>query len=377
MGVFLNFLDKILGIDGQDVQPISCEELKEKIKKIAVQSYIYAVAVNRIENTFSRCIFKTFKDGTEKKNNDYYAFNISPNRNMDGATFKKKLIQQLFTEQEVLILFLHSQYFIADKFEKDKKTMIDWTFENVESDGYTFKENFSMQDVIYIPLMDSGFKKHLDLIAEEFSELLGVSKENFIKSGGLKGLINMPGNVGAGEQRDKVQANIEKSLKALTSNRNAIGVLPTNATFTNLSDRIMEVTNSREFRNIINDQIELTAMGLGIPPAIMTMAVGERDEQYDLYLSECIDSLKMQIEAAFNKRVYSKDRYLKGDYMLIDTSNLKHVDFFDIGSSVDKWIGSSTVNPNDIRERVGMSPIKEDWANKHVRTKNYGVVDEE
>lgn len=371
MGVIMNFLDKIFG---KEMTSIHCQE---KIDDIAAQTVIYNMAVNRIASTFSRAEFRTFKKNKSIKENDYYLFNVAPSINYDGVSFKRKMIEELLFNGEVLIPFVNRQYLIAESFDKKVKTMLDWEFRDVVVDGYKLEDTFYMKDVIYIQLNVNGFKKYLDSLNGQFAELLGVAKSQFIKSGGIKGFLQVPGNIGSQEAQAKYRDSLNKSLQSLSDQKNAVIPLQNKEVFQNLSDRIETLQSAREFRNVLDDQIELTGMALGIPPNVLTMALGERDEQYNFYLSECIDSFKVSIESAFNKKVYKKDQYLKGDRMLVDTTDLKHIDLFDVGTSVDKLIGSSVVNPNEIRDRLGLDLIDEPWAKEHVRTKNYGLIGEE
>ena len=60
----------------------------------------------------------------------------------------------------------------------------------------------------------------------------------------------------------------------------------------------------------------------------------------------------------------------------VDTAAVKHRDLMDVGTSVDKLIGSGVACINDILRLIGMPQIEESWAYEHFLTKNYSTFAE-
>jgi hypothetical protein len=65
----------------------------------------------------------------------------------------------------------------------------------------------------------------------------------------------------------------------------------------------------------------------------------------------------------------------KGNYLKIDTKQIKHVDLLSVSTAVDKLIGSGAFCINDIRVVCGEQIIDEPWAWQHYVTKNYEAIE--
>ena len=80
------------------------------------------------------------------------------------------------------------------------------------------------------------------------------------------------------------------------------------------------------------------------------------------------------LEDEINRKRNGFEGFLKGDYIKIDTTTVKHIDIFDIATPVDKLISSGAFTINDIRKLIGEPEIAEDWASQHFITKNYSTI---
>lgn len=373
MGIIMNFLDRF----GADPTPIDCDALKKETEKLSLSALAYSMGVNRIASTLAKAEFKTYTNGEEVKKTNYYRLNVAPSRNYDKVSWIKKLIHQLFWYGEALILKEGKQLVIAESFEKKRKALVDWVFSDIESDEYPFKGFYFMKDVVYVSLNNKNVKGYLDSLYSSYAEILGTSKDNFIKSGGIKGIVNLQSmQPGTDKDREKNAELLKKQFRALFENRNAIAPLPMGYSFQNLSDRIESLNTSRDFKAIIDDVFNITGAVLNIPPAVIRGELSEKDQAYLFYLSECIDPIAQTLEAALNKSYFTETEYLRGDRIKVDTSRLEHFSIFRSASAIDKLIASSMYSVNELREKVGDSKVDEGWADKHILTQNYKPIDE-
>ena len=62
---------------------------------------------------------------------------------------------------------------------------------------------------------------------------------------------------------------------------------------------------------------------------------------------------------------------MKGNYLKIDTGNIKHIDVIGKAAAIDKLIASGVYCVNEIRIMLGQPVIDETWAWEHFITKNY------
>ena len=77
------------------------------------------------------------------------------------------------------------------------------------------------------------------------------------------------------------------------------------------------------------------------------------------------------LQEEINRKTYTKEQFLRGNYVQIDTKQIKHIDIFYASTSIDKLISSGVFCVNDILKMLGLPIIDEDWAWEHVLTKNY------
>ena len=59
---------------------------------------------------------------------------------------------------------------------------------------------------------------------------------------------------------------------------------------------------------------------------------------------------------------------------MVDTTQIKHIDIFDISTAVDKLLSSGYASIDELRVLSGMLPLNTDWSRKHWMTKNYTEI---
>ena len=111
-----------------------------------------------------------------------------------------------------------------------------------------------------------------------------------------------------------------------------------------------------------------------MPPALLRGDVQDTSKAIDQLLTFCIDPLCDMLQEEINRKRNGYEGFIRGTYLKIDTSTIKHIDLFDVATAIDKLIGSGAFCINDIRKAAGQEPINEDWANQHWMTKNYETV---
>ena len=59
---------------------VSCRELFEAAQEYQVRELCFWICVNMVANAIGRCEFRTFRDGVELQDREYYLWNVSPTR---------------------------------------------------------------------------------------------------------------------------------------------------------------------------------------------------------------------------------------------------------------------------------------------------------
>jgi hypothetical protein len=95
-----------------------------------------------------------------------------------------------------------------------------------------------------------------------------------------------------------------------------------------------------------------------------------------LFITFGISPIVELITTEINAKRYSRKAYLSGDYVVFDTSNVKHIDILEVAQAIEKLISSGATSVNEIRKRLGLPKIGESWADEHWITKNFELLRE-
>ncbi len=122
-------------------------------KQLAIES-----CINIIANCISNCEFLTYENGKEVRKENYYLFNVRPNQNLSSSEFWRKAIYKLFIDNELLIVQVNDNFYIADEFNTTEYALKDNTYSDVIVDDYPLKDIFKESDVFHLTLNNSKVK---------------------------------------------------------------------------------------------------------------------------------------------------------------------------------------------------------------------------
>ena len=103
-GEELKIIDFIKDIFGGKDEVRLIEKISEESTKLAIEEFAINVAINLIAGCISKCEFKTYLDNKEVKEDEYYMWNIEPNKNQNSSEFIQEFIYKLLYINEVLIV---------------------------------------------------------------------------------------------------------------------------------------------------------------------------------------------------------------------------------------------------------------------------------
>ena len=76
----------------------------------------FRTAVSMIARSVSKCAFRTYAGGKEVEGDEWYVWNVEPNKNENSSQFLTACIETLYTQNEVLILDIGGQLLRAESF---------------------------------------------------------------------------------------------------------------------------------------------------------------------------------------------------------------------------------------------------------------------
>jgi len=176
--------------------------------------------------------------------------------------------------------------------------------------------------------------------------------------------------------RKRYEAIQNADFRRFAEAENAILPVYKGMDYTALSSKTYSADSTRDIRSMIDDVTDFTARGFGIPPALLNGSVQDVSSATDQLLTFCVDPLADNIQEEINRKRYGKAGYLRGNYLRVDTSAIKHIDLLSSSGHIDKLVSSGVVCINDIRGLLGQPLINEPWAWEHFITKNYATVEE-
>lgn len=340
------------------------------IRELAFQS-----AVNMIANSISKCEFKTFYGGEEKKDREYYLFNVEPNRNQNSSQFIHKWISKLYQENECLIIEVNDQLLIADSYQKKTYALYDYSFSGVTVDDYTFNRPFLMSEVLFFRLSEVNMRKVTNGLYESYGKLITYGMKSYQKSRGNRGTLNVSTMAqGKANFQETFNSLMNERFKTFFTAENAVLPLFEGYSYNDLGSKTYSNEGTRDIRAMVDDISDFTAKGLGIPPPLLRGDVAGIKDALDQYLTFCVDPLCDMLQEEINRKRNGYAGFKAGNYLQIDTKAIKHVDLLSVSSAIDKLIGSGAFCINDIRKVCGESIIDEPWAWQHFMTKNYSSV---
>lgn len=364
--------------DGQPIEvDISSDEFFNLQAELYFRNLAFQSAVGLISRSISKCEFKTYFKNEEVKKQEYYLFNIEPNRNQNSSEFIQKWISKLYEENECLIIEHNGQLLVADTFDKKEYALFDFKFNQVTVNGFVFSKPFDMSEVMYFRLNNKDIRKLVNGMYESYGKLITYGQKGFQKSRGTKATLEI-NSVAQGKAnfKETFEKLMNERFKKFFDAENAVLPLFDGYKFTELGSKAYSSENTRDIRAMVDDVFDLTAIPLGIPPVLLKGGVANIGDVVDSFLTFCIDPLVDMLQEEINRKRSGYQGFSEGTFLKIDTKTIKHIDLLSVSTSIDKLISSGAFCINDIRIAVGDAPINEPWAWQHFITKNYAKIDE-
>ena len=365
---------------------ITCTELWEAVQEYRLRELAFHVCVNTIANAVGKCEFKTFRNGQPIRENEYYLWNVEPNINQNSTAFLHKLIYKLYSDNEALVIATKHRsgaemLVVADSFEPPQVYPAKMNeYKGVVVGEVSYQKTFRENEVLHFRLNAVNVKPVLEAMTQSFNSILALAIKNYSWGSGkhMKVHINQTEQSNP-EFAQNFRKMINEQIKPFFDSDSALlpefdgydySEFPTNATGTAAS------RTTRDIRSLADDIFDFTARAFQIPPVLLFGDVAGTQDAMTRWLTTCIDPLCDQIQEEINRKRYGKDLYLRGNYVLVDTSTIIHFDMFQNASNVEKLIGSGAFSINDVLAAANQPRINEPWANAHWLTLNISPIDQ-
>ena len=364
---------------GDGKERVSAEDISgEDMFGISAELYVRELAfwqcVGLIARAVSKCEFKTFERGVEVKGDEYYLWNVEPNKNQNSSVFLQKLISKLYRENEALVVDVGGQLLVADSYSRKEYALYDDVFSGVTIGDFTFQATFPQSDVLFFRLNSRDMRVLVNGLYEAYQKLIDYGMKSYQKSRGMKGVLSLEAPMTGDPVTKEAYENLKNDgFKKFANAENGMMTIGRGMHYTDLGSKTYANEGTRDIRAMIDDVSDFTARAFGVPPALLSGDVQGVSDALDQFLTFCVDPLCDMLSEEINRKRYKKG-VLEGSRLQIDTKCVKHVDLLSVSTAIDKLISSGAFCVNDIRTLVGEPPIEEPWAYQHFMTKNYATV---
>lgn len=354
---------------------IDWNEFFELMDDVYIRELAFWTCVNKIANALSKCEFKTYFKGELVQKAEYYLWNVEPNRNQNASVFLTKLIGQLYSKNEALVIEQAGQLYVADSFQKEIYALYDYQFKGVTVDNFTFDKVFYQGDVLFFQLNSVNMRRLTNLLYASYNNLIRYAAAAYKKSRGSRGILNIDAQAQAEDDfSDTLQELMTTYFKKFFESENAVLPLYDGYKYDEITTKTYSSESTRDIKALADDIFDFSARAFSFPPSLAKGDVQDTEKATDELLTFCIDPLAGMLEKEINRKRNGPEGFRNGNYLRIDTTAVKHIDIFDIATPVDKLISSGVFTINDILRILGEPEIDEEWANQHFITKNYSTI---
>ncbi|MBY6932070.1 phage portal protein [Clostridium botulinum] len=357
--------------------------LNEKVDSVctnlAIDAFALQTGINLIASCVAKCEFKTFLNKKEVNSDEYYLWNIEPNKNQNSSEFIQEFVSKLLLNNEVLIVEFNNELIIADSFYREEHAIYEDYFEQVTKKDFTFDKKFYMKDVLYFKYNNDDIRKYYNNLMIGYNELLSLAKGKYKRAGGRKGTVELDAIAkGDEEKRKQIEELFTKKFKNYFEAENAIVDLPKGVKYTEITgEGSKKATNELgDITRILDDAFTRAAQALRMSPALLKGDIADIDKITNNFLTFCIDPIVDLIQTEINRKRYGKSNFLKGSYLYVDITNIKHIDIFSIAEKIDKLIACGMYSIDDLKKKLKDTVLNTEWSEKHWITKNYQGINE-
>lgn len=360
---------------------IACAELMEAAQEYQVRELCFWICVNMIANALARCEFRTFRNGKEIHEKEYYMWNIEPNVNQNSTAFLHKLVAQLCQENEALIISSRQNgeietLVVADDWEEPEEYPAKMNeYKGVRVGEATYRKTFKENEVLHLKLNHMNLRPVINGLYDSYYRLVKAAMKGYEWDSGQHWKVRVS-QIAQGDPdwQKSFQKMISTQLKPFFESNGAILPEFEGYSYENVGGQktAKAAETSRDTKKFIEDIFDFTARSFQIPAVLANGTVEATKDANTRFLTFCIDPICDQLQEEANRKRYGYAAWRAGNYLQVDSSSILHFDLFANAANVEKLVGSGAFTINDVRKAAGQATINEPWADQFWLTKNIG-----
>lgn len=351
---------------------------EEQANRLVMEEFTIHAAINMIANCISKCEFKTFEKGEEVNKEEYYAWNLEPNRNQNSSQFIQEIVSRLLYNNECLVVETKGQLMIAETFSKEEFALKETIFSGVGRKGFTFDRSFRMSEVMSFQLNNKNIRKLLSDLCTGYDDILADAIDKYKKAGGEKGILTIDAIAQGEKYGNKTFEEVYEELmnvrfKKFFNSRSAVLPLHRGFSYTKQAAEQSKKSTSevKDITDVMDEIVETVARAFNMPAGLLKGDIADIEKITKNFLTFCIDPICEMMKNEINRKRYGKEQMRKGNYIRIDTTCVMHTDVFEIAEKIDKLVASGMYCVDELRKKLGDAELNTEQSKKHWITKNY------
>lgn len=208
---------------------VSCRELFEAAQEYQVRELCFWICVNMVANAIGRCEFRTFRDGVELQDREYYLWNVSPNVNQNSTMFFHKLVAKLYQDNEALVVNTLKReemdaLVVADRWEPPEE----WPSRQNEYRGvvvgdYSYQFPLYEPNVLHLRLNHTNMRPILNGLYQSYWRMVSAAMRAYTWGSGQHWKVHVSQLAqGADDFKAKFAEMIEEQIRPFLNSNGAI-----------------------------------------------------------------------------------------------------------------------------------------------------------
>lgn len=360
---------------GKESKPISEMYYEQKIPQVYYKELAIQTAISLIANAVAKCEMKVFSKNEEVQNKTYFELNIQPNKNENSSQLWHKAIEKMIYEGECIIVNVAEELHVADSYHVEEYPILGNIYTGVTIGNFQLDRVFKYHEVFRLKLNDKNIKNLLDSLSSDYEDLLELAIKKYKSSNQQKYVLELE-NIKANDSnfQKTYREVVQQQLKDFMENDNSVYPQFKGYKLTDVTNN--KSVSSTDFKEIRKDMFEIVAQAFQIPIDLMFGDVDNLDEVVSTFLTFCIDPIADMLSEELTRKIYGNfESWKKGNYIVVNTSAIQHIDVLDIADKADKLIASGTCSIDEVRKIIGFNALNEDYSTIHFMTKNYDTAE--
>ena len=379
LGFFKLFAPKDGRVEIRAVTELGCRELLDAALEFQIRELAWWSCVNWIADAIGRCEVRTYREGEEIREREYYLWNYEPNVNQNSTAFWHKAVAKLYESNELLLIPSrrrdgYDAFVVADEWQPPEESPSRMReYRGVVAGPVHYDKTFREDDVLHLRLNHVDVRPVIDAMYASWYEMIKAAQQHYTWSNGQHWKVHVDQLAsGADGWAAGFQQMISEQVRPFLQSGG--GVLPEFDGYKYEKIDSGAGGDTRDVKALVDDVFTFTARALGIPDVLVKGEVEATGDAMRRALSFCIDPICDQFSEEATRKRYGYDGWKAGSCLRMDSSTIQHFDLFGQAANIEKLLGSGW-SLNDIRRAAGENPINEPWADEHLITKNIGQLD--